>query len=101
MQVLTVDHFRWWEFYEKLAGEEGCNFRSENDENGAERTVWNCSSSVERPFCRAILEKMGGIDVEATLDYFGEHGGHCDCEVVFNVAPDEDEDEDEEWEDET
>jgi hypothetical protein len=28
---------------------------------------------------------FGLDDVVASLDYFNEHGGHCDCEILFNV----------------
>ncbi len=77
-------HWRWNEFVRRLEGPEGCDFRRENG-----RTVWNCTGLVDRPHSRAVLETMEGIDVEGSLRYFSAHGGHCDCEVVFNVGPDE------------
>jgi hypothetical protein len=27
------------------------------------------------------------VDVEASVEFFVEHGGHCDCEVLFNLNP--------------
>jgi hypothetical protein len=30
---------------------------------------------------------MGGINVEASLAYFKDHGGYCDCEILLNVDP--------------
>lgn len=36
---------------------------------------------------RRLLIKTG-CDVEASLAYFREHGGYCDCEVLLNVDPD-------------
>jgi hypothetical protein len=37
---------------------------------------------------RAILSNME-CDITASLEFFREHGGHCDCEVLFNVAQDD------------
>jgi len=78
--ALKPGHPRWREFIDRLAGPEGCDFREK--EGGGDYT-WKCYNGHE--LAREILEKMGGIDVEATLGYCREHGGHCDCEIVFNV----------------
>lgn len=32
-----------------------------------------------------ILLKKFGCDAKASIAYFKQHGGHCDCEVVVNV----------------
>ena len=80
-QVMTPAHFRWGEVVEALSGPGGCDFRRAEDGEW----VWTCDGDKARPKARAVLEGMGGIDVEASLVYFGEHGGHCDCEIVFNV----------------
>ncbi|MEA5667929.1 MAG: DUF2695 domain-containing protein [Stenotrophomonas sp.] len=37
-----------------------------------------------------FLQK-NNLPVEATLEWLGENGAGCDCEVIFNVCP--------EWED--
>lgn len=81
---MTPSNERWDEFYERLEGEEGCNFRYkiEGDPNS---TTWTCSSKADRPLATAILEKMGNIDIDKTMKYFDEHGGYCDCEILFNV----------------
>jgi hypothetical protein len=34
-----------------------------------------------------VMAQMGGVDIPASLAYFGEHGGHCDCEILWNVDP--------------
>ena len=81
LEVLTVDSARWEEFSTRLDGPEGCNFHK--DEKGEIR--WKCKAGTNQSLARAILEKMGGIDVDATLAYCTEHGGHCDCEILFNV----------------
>lgn len=87
-RIMCPEHPRWREFIDRLVGPEGCNFREQGGLHG-----WNCSGEDDRPFCRAILVAMGGIDAEGTLRYFDVHGGHCDCEVVFNVDPDENDEE--------
>lgn len=33
-----------------------------------------------------ILESLKNIDVEETIIFFKEYGGHCDCKVIMNVA---------------
>jgi len=87
MEIMTPDSSRWKEFADRLEGEEGCNFVEK--ENGS--ITWNCSGSEERPLARAILEKMGDVDIDATMQYFDEHGGFCDCEILFNIDPCDDE----------
>jgi hypothetical protein len=70
-----------------MNGPQGCNFSADVDENGEyipSTITWTCGGN-DKPFARAILEKMGNIDIGASFDYFEEHGGYCDCEIVFNV----------------
>jgi hypothetical protein len=59
---------------------EGCDW-SEDD-------TWHCHD--DHRFARAILEDMGGIDVKASLTFFEEHGGRCDCTILLNVDLDPD-----------
>jgi hypothetical protein len=82
-EIMTPRSPRWEEFKERLAGPEGCNFREEEPGN-PESTTWRCSGG-NRTFAKAILKEMGGIDVEASLKFFEENGGFCDCEIFFNV----------------
>jgi len=97
LAVMTPEHPRWSEFYERLSGPEGCDF--EEAENVL-TTTWRCGGGYDKTYATAILTAMGGIDVPASLAYFEQHGGHCDCEILFNVAPPsdylDDDDEDEE-----
>lgn len=83
-QIMKPEHFRWLEFITRLEGPEGCDFRE--DTRG--EFSWDCDGERERPKTRAILASMDGIDVERSLAYFAAHGGHCDCEIIFNVAAD-------------
>lgn len=83
-EILTPDSERWEEFAERLQGEEGCDFK-EKIPGDPESVTWICKDGKSRPFANKILSDMGGIDVEKTLEYFDNHGGHCDCEILFNV----------------
>jgi hypothetical protein len=33
----------------------------------------------------AIMADMDNVDVLGSIEYFEEHGGYCDCEVLMNV----------------
>jgi Protein of unknown function (DUF2695) len=50
------------------------------------KTLVSCNN--EHPVCRRILMDMGvdDEDIEACLAYLSLQGGHCDCEVIFNVT---------------
>lgn len=74
--VMTREHPRWREFCERLAGPEACDFKDGG--------TWKCDSRADRPFARKILEDMG-MNMAESLRYFSRHGGHCDCEILFNV----------------
>lgn len=37
-------------------------------------------------YARAIMERMGVVDVEFTLSLFATYGGTCDCEIVRQVT---------------
>jgi len=39
-------------------------------------------------FTRKFLE-VSGFDVEESLKWLIEKGGHCDCEIVLNLITDE------------
>jgi hypothetical protein len=80
MKTMTPRHPLWKKFAERLDGPEGCNFK---DING--KFTWSCKGGMDKSKAKAILESMADIDVEKSLAYFDEHGGHCDCEILFNV----------------
>ena len=77
--VMTPAHPQWQKFVERLAGPEGCNFRQERGQ-----FVFDCDGEPSRLKTTALLLDYD-VDVAASLAYFEEHGGYCDCEVVFNV----------------
>ena len=78
--ILTPADARWPEFLDRLEGQEGCNFC----ENPPGEFSWLCDGSSERSLARNLLAKMD-VNIDKTLEYFAQHGGSCDCEVVFNV----------------
>jgi hypothetical protein len=79
---MTPDHPRWDEFCERLEGPDGCNFV--DADNGVKAT-WRCNHDYYA--ASEILTAMGldAADVIWSLRYFAERGGHCDCEILFNV----------------
>lgn len=71
-EILTPDHPKWETFAEALA--------KALDEHG-------CDGQSLR-LAVPIMSKMDNIDVPATVEYFENHGGYCDCEIFLNVGPD-------------
>lgn len=88
MDRMTPEHPLWDDFLLRLEGPEGCNFVEQRPGDPSSIT-WQCSNGEDRPFATAILEDMRlegvPIDIQESLDYMRECGGHCDCEIVFNV----------------
>lgn len=81
MKIMTPKHPQWEDFCKRLEGPEGCNFMK----NSEGKTIWKCGGGGEDSKAAAILAKMG-FDVQDSLAFFREHGGFCDCEILFNVA---------------
>ena len=75
---MTPAHPLWDEFCEILAGPEYCDFREENE------MVWTCAGDLT--LSEKLLSEWYDVDVPGSLQFFREHGGYCDCEVLFNVA---------------
>lgn len=75
-------------FLDRLYGPEGCNFHYEG-ERKAENFRWKCNSSdPTKPLSRAILQAMNVPQdaVDEFLDWCDRHGGHCDCEIIWNCV---------------
>jgi hypothetical protein len=68
-EVLTPESPRWEQFTDMLLGS-GCD--------------GDAGDHVHR-HAKAVMAAMGGIDIEATLAFFEDHGGYCDCEILLNV----------------
>ena len=80
MEVMTPDQPRWQEFLNLLDVEMPEQMKS-------------CHHDFRHT--RKVLSEIGTgkhFDVEATLAYLREHGAHCDCEILLNLADDDDDD---------
>jgi hypothetical protein len=79
-------HPRWREFLQRLEGREGCYFR-ERIKGNPETITWRCDGSGHHYAVR-ILRKMGFDEdgIGRSVEWFEAHGGHCDCEIVFNCG---------------
>lgn len=73
---------QWEFFFDTLSGPYGCNFK-----DGPNGMTWVCKGGSDLTFTKEILEEMLDDEVERAriLSVIDVFGGHCDCEVVFNV----------------
>jgi hypothetical protein len=50
---------------------------------------WRCgndgSGGSKHRYAEAVMAELGGIDIAGTLEFFRQHGGYCDCEIMLNV----------------
>lgn len=85
--VMDHSHPRWNEFLDRLEGPEGCDFK-EKTPGDANSITWKCNGGKDKTFATRILKDMdlSETEIQDSLDYFDAHGGHCDCEILFNVA---------------
>ena len=78
--MVEIDEEFMKEFLERLEGPEGCFFTDDQK--------WRCGGGCNKDYSMKILRAMGADDSQigeiitmATL-----HGGHCDCEILFNAV---------------
>jgi hypothetical protein len=85
-ELMSLSHPRWEEFVERLSGQEGCNFR-ERRPGDPSSLEWDCRGGWDQGAAYAILCSMGLTHAAAiaSLEFFAANGGHCDCEIIFNV----------------
>lgn len=80
---MTPTHPAWPRFYNLLSGPEGCNFV----EGADGKPIWTCHGGFDKRFAWSILTRyFPQVDPVASMNYFEAHGGHCDCEVLFNAG---------------
>jgi hypothetical protein len=79
--VMKPTHPLWEKFCERLGGPEGCDFQP----HPTKCMTFKCEGLDA---ATRILRNMGA-DVDASLEYFAENGGYCDCEILLNVDRDE------------
>ncbi|MCX6739949.1 MAG: hypothetical protein NTZ49_01835 [Candidatus Parcubacteria bacterium] len=89
--VMTLEHPRWQEFVDRLQGEEGCNWihvpavevkDGKVIDNEIDWDFPGIAGDKDLDICRKILERMGDIDVEGSLEYFRKYDVADDAEVV-------------------
>jgi hypothetical protein len=70
------------EFFDRLYGKEGCDFKKVNG-----KVTWKCKGGLSKALSVKILEKMkvSAEDAAEFLTLCTLHGGHCDCEILFNA----------------
>lgn len=83
MLKMTPRHARWPEFFARLEGPDGCNFT----DDPIEGIKWECEGGTDLTRAEHVLKLMDfdADFIERSLKFFSEHGGHCSCEVLFNV----------------
>jgi len=84
--LMTPIHPKWDDFLDRLEGPDGCNFR-DVVRNGKKDSTWDCDNTPNRPIARKHLAALGATsqEIEQSLGFFHAFGGHCDCEIAFNV----------------
>ena len=83
-EIMTPQHPRWKEFIKRLESPEGINLRIVEG-----KRLFDCPGNYSKPLARKILKAMGGINIKGTMDYFEEHGGYCDCAILWIVDKEE------------
>lgn len=69
LELMDYENFHWNTFINRLS----------------DRMVFpNCDGTLDNS--RAALESFGNVDVDASIKFCQEHGGHCDCEVLMNTV---------------
>jgi hypothetical protein len=81
MEILTPESPRWDKFADAL-------FEATRVPDYAD--AWLCDGDagdhVYR-YAKAVMASMGNVDIEGSIEFFRNHGGFCDCEILFNVDP--------------
>lgn len=80
MTLMTQEQFD--ALCEFLDSSDGCNFH-ETEPGNIESVTWKCDGALS--MTRKFLDECIP-DVDENLALLADMGGHCDCEVLFNVA---------------
>ncbi len=68
METMTTRNPRWREFAKQLA------------------VIMNqCRGGHDKTGAISIMLGMGNIDIKESCLYFHKRGGHCDCEIIYNI----------------
>jgi hypothetical protein len=79
-EVMTPKSPRWDEFCDALDEAVGL-LDCGGDSTFPPNPDWPTHALTKR-----VLTLMGHVDVEASIDFYKQHGGYCDCEVMLNVV---------------
>jgi len=69
-EIMTPSSRRWGEFINAL----DCAVQ-----------INGCHGGESLRLAKAIMGGMGGVNVAQSIEYFRDHGGFCDCEILMNV----------------
>ena len=89
MTLSLMTERRWNEFFNRLEGPEGCDFKEEpNPDDPAHdpKITWRCKGGMDKTYAKAILEKMRVANAWDVLHHVEMLGGHCDCEILMNAV---------------
>ena len=78
--VVTPESPEWEAFVDALF--------DATERNGCDGDEGEAAPGCVHRHAKAVMTSMGGIDIEKTLDYYEDHGGYCDCEILLNVDRD-------------
>jgi hypothetical protein len=82
MEILTPESPRWNEFVNALTATMTA---------GLPEGEWHCDGDPGQAgdrahrYARQVMQNMPGVDIDGSLAFFCQHGGHCDCEILWNV----------------
>lgn len=100
-EILTPASPRWHDFMLILTGPTFLDFHLDVEDEVREPTklygleynvdgqlAWHCPGNNRKPYATIALQRMDGIDVEATLAQWPDL---CDCDLVFKLGNEEEE----------
>ena len=67
MNAMTPKHEKWDEFYDRL-----CEYSG------------NCKCGTNKDYTKKLLKDFD-VDIDASLKYFEDRSGKCDCEIIRSV----------------
>jgi hypothetical protein len=89
-EIMTPDNPHWEQFIDKLdvaVGLLGCGGDGTQLDPGTNKIAPQDPHWPTHALTRRVLRLMKCAEIDTSIDYFKEHGGYCDCEVLLNVDP--------------
>ena len=88
-EVITPKSPRWDQFCDELdeaLGLLGCGGDGTQLDRKTGKVIPPNPDWPTHALTKRVLTLMGHVDVEASIDFYEQHGGYCDCEVMLNVV---------------